>query len=100
MDGAVYLMRLEKRTVVVDKSSGLPSAPLNKRSSLQSVRPQSHLVDLTECVRETEARRPWSAIVRLPRLRSSALLSSRALKPSDSVRGAYGLCGLVTESLL
>ena len=100
MNGALYLMRTEKRTVVADKSRGLPSASLTEASSLQSMRAHSHLVDLTECVRETEARRPWSAMVRLPRLRSSALLSSRALKPSDSVCGAYGLCGLVTESLL
>ncbi len=60
----------------------------------------SHLMDLIECMRETEARRPWSATVRLPRLRSSALLSSRALKPHDLGSGTYGLCGFVTESLL
>ncbi len=60
----------------------------------------NHLVDLTECVRLMELRRPLSPAVRLPRPRSRALFSRRELKPTLSLRGAYGLCGFTTESLL
>ena len=47
-----------------------------------------HLLDLTEWVRLIEARRPLSAMLRLPIPRSSADFSSRELKPVFSRDGA------------
>ena len=48
----------------------------------------AHLLDLTEWVRLIEARRPLSAMLRLPIPRSSADFSSRELKPVFSRDGA------------
>ena len=74
--------------------------PFRCSRNMVAYRWMPHLEDLTEWVRLMEARRPWSPAVRLPRPRSRALPSSRELKPTVSLRGAYGLCGFTTESLL